>query len=223
MDKNKFNKELALSIVNEVVNTLEKKNDDYGNSFFTICDTLGLKSVVPRLLDKVFRIQSLTEKNSANFEPIQDTFKDIIGYCLLSLLQLEREEMEKTVPKPCKKDDYVDKEEAVEKYKKIRKVIDRWFYEKCPYCGYHNMIRSLNGDLVCLNCQKVAHPYNYLDEIFEIVNDPGVRNEDEYTRRCPYCHAILSYSIAHKSKYYCDICEREINEDEIYGKEEDEV
>jgi len=172
----KFNKDLALFIVNEVVDTLEKKNDDYGNSFFTICDTLGLKSVVPRLLDKVFRIQSLTEKNSANFEPLEDTFKDIIGYCLLSLLQLEHEEREKTVPKIY----YMDKEGITDEH--IRDIVDKWKNEKCLYCGHYNIIKSLNGDLVCLKCQKVTHPNDYFNKIYDIIegrDELNGKKEDE--------------------------------------------
>ncbi|MHA1795246.1 MAG: nucleotide modification associated domain-containing protein [Promethearchaeota archaeon] len=84
-----FKKKLALQMVKDIVNILEKKNSDYGNSFFVICDLFGIQSVVPRLLDKIFRIQSITSKKKRNFESLEDTFKDIIGYCILSLLYIK--------------------------------------------------------------------------------------------------------------------------------------
>jgi len=78
-----------ISITDDIISLLVSKRHDYGDSFETIWDTFGMLSVVVRLNDKISRLNNLTtgEKNPQN-ETIEDTFKDIIGYCLLALRKL---------------------------------------------------------------------------------------------------------------------------------------
>jgi hypothetical protein len=77
-------------ITEDVIQLLLKKNEDYGGASFD----LGLNGNMVHLWDKVKRYKTLIEKKIAhgetpNFESIQDTLKDIIGYALIGLVMLK--------------------------------------------------------------------------------------------------------------------------------------
>ncbi|SEL70142.1 nucleotide modification associated domain-containing protein [Parapedobacter koreensis] len=80
-------------ILEEVTDLLLRKNQDYGNASFD----LGLNGNMVHLWDKVRRFRTLVEnsiKNGdsvPNFESIEDTLKDIIGYGIIGLLILSEE------------------------------------------------------------------------------------------------------------------------------------
>lgn len=81
------------SITEEVTQLLLQKNKDYGGASFD----LGLNGNMVHLWDKVRRYRSLVEKKSKegespNFESIEDTLKDIMGYAIIGLIILESEE-----------------------------------------------------------------------------------------------------------------------------------
>lgn len=77
----------AEEVFQEILAVLDDKRHDYGDSFEQIWDLLGSRSVLPRLFDKMCRLKSLLGKKEAKNESIEDTFKDIIGYCILSILK----------------------------------------------------------------------------------------------------------------------------------------
>jgi len=68
---------------------LLKKNADYGSASFD----LGLNGNMVHLWDKVRRYRSLVENKdkTPNFESVEDTLKDIIGYAIIGLIILESE------------------------------------------------------------------------------------------------------------------------------------
>ena len=75
-------------VVNEIVSLLEKKNNDYGNSATQTYEEYGDVAFFIRISDKINRLKSLTINNKTQEvkdESIEDTIKDIIGYCLLYL------------------------------------------------------------------------------------------------------------------------------------------
>jgi hypothetical protein len=76
---------LAL-ITAEIVNLLERKNHDYGNSW----SRQGVGGVLCRLSDKFFRIETLAGGREALIadEKIADTLQDAVAYSLLGLLYL---------------------------------------------------------------------------------------------------------------------------------------
>lgn len=76
------------ALLDEMKELLKSKSEDYGTSFEEIWDMLGERSVLPRLFDKMLRLESLLGRKEPKNEPIEDTFKDIIGYCILSILKL---------------------------------------------------------------------------------------------------------------------------------------
>ncbi|GEJ45665.1 nucleotide modification associated domain-containing protein [Chryseobacterium sp. ON_d1] len=73
-------------ITNEVTQILLKKNEDYGGASFD----LGLNGNMVHLWDKIRRYRTLVENNmkgkAPNFETIDDTLKDIIGYAIIGLI-----------------------------------------------------------------------------------------------------------------------------------------
>lgn len=78
-----MNKESIKKITDEVTEILLKKNQDYGGASFD----LGLNGNMVHLWDKVSRFRSLIgcDKKEPNFESLEDTLKDIIGYAVIGL------------------------------------------------------------------------------------------------------------------------------------------
>jgi hypothetical protein len=74
-------------ITDEVIKMLLSKNEDYGSASFD----LGLNGNMVHLWDKVKRYKTLVENNrNPNFESIQDTLKDIIGYGVIGLIIINK-------------------------------------------------------------------------------------------------------------------------------------
>lgn len=75
-------------ITDSVTQILLKKNADYGSASFD----LGLNGNMVHLWDKIRRYRSLIEKKETpNFESIEDTLKDIIGYAIIGLIILKKD------------------------------------------------------------------------------------------------------------------------------------
>lgn len=78
-----MNEESIKKITDDVTAILLKKNADYGGASFD----LGLNGNMVHLWDKVSRFRSLIgcDKKEPNFESIEDTLRDIIGYAIIGL------------------------------------------------------------------------------------------------------------------------------------------
>jgi len=87
MDKDSIKK-----ITDEVTEILLKKNQDYGGASFD----LGLNGNMVHLWDKVSRYRSLIQSSQSNpnFESIDDTLRDIIGYAIIGLHIIEDTDIE---------------------------------------------------------------------------------------------------------------------------------
>ncbi len=77
--------------VQELTRLIITKNERYGNSALTaptLCPQLTAKEgILVRLGDKFARMQRLIETDEVVVEePLRDTVRDIIGYCLLWLI-----------------------------------------------------------------------------------------------------------------------------------------
>lgn len=70
-------------ITDDISKILLKKNRDYGGASFD----LGLNGNMVHLWDKIRRYRNMVENQntSPNFEAIDDTLKDIIGYAIIGL------------------------------------------------------------------------------------------------------------------------------------------
>ena len=84
-----MDQESIKKITDEITEILLKKNQDYGGASFD----LGLNGNMVHLWDKVSRFRTLITKNNhnPNFESLEDTLKDIIGYAIIGLHILEDE------------------------------------------------------------------------------------------------------------------------------------
>ena len=78
-----MNEESIKQITDEITKILLKKNQDYGGASFD----LGLNGNMVHLWDKVKRYRSLIEKHptNPNYENINDTLMDIIGYAIIGI------------------------------------------------------------------------------------------------------------------------------------------
>lgn len=89
----RMNEQDLKRLAEDVIELLLKKNQDYGGASFD----LGLNGNMVHLWDKVKRYKTLVEKRleksaNPNFESIQDTLNDIIGYALIGLIILNSED-----------------------------------------------------------------------------------------------------------------------------------
>lgn len=88
----KMTEEELQQITKELITILLKKNQDYGGASFD----LGLNGNMVHLWDKVRRYRNLVEKQNCsnikpNFESIEDTLMDIMGYAAIGLIILKNE------------------------------------------------------------------------------------------------------------------------------------
>ena len=82
-------KESIQGVFGGMAELLARKNQDYHGASFD----LGLNGNMVHLWDKVVRYRNMVENKTApNFESIEDTLKDIIGYAVIGLhiLKLEK-------------------------------------------------------------------------------------------------------------------------------------
>lgn len=82
----------SMAIMNRIVNLLVKKNHDYGNSFGDQLAEDGPIVFKIRMKDKISRLRTLltpvspseaAPQSQVKDESIEDTLRDIIGYCIL--------------------------------------------------------------------------------------------------------------------------------------------
>jgi Nucleotide modification associated domain 1 len=89
---NKSDVELFREICREITDLYERKNHDYGNSFSEQFKEYGLLSGVIRLDDKMKRLKQLMKhKAKVKDESIEDTVRDMAGYCIMILMELRKE------------------------------------------------------------------------------------------------------------------------------------
>lgn len=80
----------------DVAELLLRKNADYGDSVFNpprLAPHLdAMDAVLVRMSDKIARLRSLSEQDAkVEDESVDDTFRDLIGYCLLWLVANSKE------------------------------------------------------------------------------------------------------------------------------------
>lgn len=87
------NVQLHKEICDELNQTYEKKNSDYGNSFGNTFEKLGIISAITRITDKYNRLVSLctSEKDrQVKDETISDTLLDMANYCIMTEMELRK-------------------------------------------------------------------------------------------------------------------------------------
>jgi len=75
-------------ICDEIISTLKKKNDDYGNSYIKNIERFGKQAMLIPMFNKLDRLESLSKKENQNFESFEDSLRDLTGYCLMAIQHL---------------------------------------------------------------------------------------------------------------------------------------
>ena len=80
-------------ICQELTETYEKKNSDYGNSFENSLDKHGMIAGIVRMDDKMSRLISLNSKNEQQVmdESLRDTLMDLANYAIMSVMWLDEQ------------------------------------------------------------------------------------------------------------------------------------
>ena len=80
--------EFLVNVFNESYRVFQKKRHDYGTENINM---LGLKGVFVRIWDKTWRLKHLIwENKSPENESLEDTFLDIMNYCIIALSLLKK-------------------------------------------------------------------------------------------------------------------------------------
>lgn len=81
------------NILNKVY---EKKNNDYGDSFSRVYKELGILSAVTQISHKYHRLTTLAKGADQKVceESIRDTLLDMANYCLLTVMEIDKESRE---------------------------------------------------------------------------------------------------------------------------------
>ena len=77
-------------ICNELNETYEKKNADYGDSIGELYNKLGDITILTRISDKYNRLMNLLDPNNdraVNYESVDDTILDMANYCIIWLME----------------------------------------------------------------------------------------------------------------------------------------
>ena len=80
-------------VIAEMLNTYEKKNADYGNSFAETIQEFGFIPAVARINDKLKRVKNMVKGNDMNIkdESMRDNLMDIANYCVLTIMELDNQ------------------------------------------------------------------------------------------------------------------------------------
>ena len=83
-------------LCNQIHAIYKQKNAAYGDSFGETYRKLGIISAVTRITDKYNRLVNLATHNdvSVGDESLEDTLLDMANYCLMTVIELEKQEDE---------------------------------------------------------------------------------------------------------------------------------
>jgi len=77
-------------VADEIIKLVCEKNAQYGDAYFKLRDEWNTQSFCVRIGDKYYRLVNLVKSGQHIMdESIEDTIKDIIGYCMLELIYRE--------------------------------------------------------------------------------------------------------------------------------------
>lgn len=80
-------------IAKSILDTIYVKNYDYDSAFDRLYDKFGFDYALGKLYEKMHRIMSIRSHGKAmvNSESMEDSIRDLCGYCLLTLRRIEHE------------------------------------------------------------------------------------------------------------------------------------
>ena len=77
------------NLTQEMAQTYEAKNADYGNSFDKSLDEFGLVASLVRMTDKLNRAKQLSHKEARVDESMRDTLMDLANYAVMTVRWLD--------------------------------------------------------------------------------------------------------------------------------------
>lgn len=94
--------ERHLILCNQLNTIYEQKNNAYGNSFGETFEKLGIISAITRISDKYNRLVNLATHPEINKgdEAIEDTLLDMANYCLMTYMELNKNDVNKCSGRP---------------------------------------------------------------------------------------------------------------------------
>lgn len=92
--KSKGTNPLFNTLLDQIKDTHEKKNHDYGNSFAKSMDEFGMLAAAIRLSDKLNRFKSLIKSEAqVKDESIEDTLLDMAAYAVMTVEYLKKKKL----------------------------------------------------------------------------------------------------------------------------------
>lgn len=92
--KSKDTNPLFNTLLDQIKDTHEKKNHDYGNSFAKSMDEFGMPAAAIRLSDKLNRFKSLIKSEAqVKDESIEDTLLDMAAYAIMTVEYLKEKKL----------------------------------------------------------------------------------------------------------------------------------
>lgn len=92
--KSKDTNPLFNILLDQIKDTHEKKNHDYGNSFAKSMDEFGMPAAAIRLSDKLNRFKSLIKSEvQVKDESIEDTLLDMASYAIMIVEYLKKKKL----------------------------------------------------------------------------------------------------------------------------------
>lgn len=82
------------ALTQEMVQTYEAKNADYGNSFDKSLDEFGLVTSLVHMTEKLNRAKQLSRQDARVDESMRDTLMDLANYAVMTVLWMEAESEE---------------------------------------------------------------------------------------------------------------------------------
>ena len=84
------------TITEKMLDTYERKNHDYGNSFDESLNEFGLVASVVRINDKINRLKSLYNKDAkVADESLRDTLMDLANYSIMTVMWMDSKNVSK--------------------------------------------------------------------------------------------------------------------------------
>ena len=77
------------ALTQEMAQTYEAKNADYGNSFDKSLDEFGIVASLVRMTDKLNRAKQLSHKEAHVDESMRDTLMDLANYAVMTVRWLD--------------------------------------------------------------------------------------------------------------------------------------
>ena len=87
--ENNVNNSPFSNILLEMRELYDKKNHDYGNSFQTLFDKIGMPYAYGHMAEKLERVYSLMSKEGKVEESMRDSIIDLANYCVLTIIELD--------------------------------------------------------------------------------------------------------------------------------------